>query len=85
VTPTAVFDAGELLDSKRMRHGPLEVFWNQDAWIEPSKVLKFPGRAEFPRRSPLAWLLRARPFYISVRVAPPKDEPDLGSWVAPCR
>lgn len=75
--PAAVFNVGDLLDDEKMRRGPLEVLWAQDKWIEPNRPLPIPDLCGRPLR---ARLMRLRPFWISIRVAPPDNEADLGAW-----
>jgi hypothetical protein len=77
--PPAVFDADFLLDAEKMQHGPVQVLWNQNEWIEPGRALPTASREEFPKRNPWQRLRRWRLFHILIRIAPPEGT-DLETW-----
>jgi hypothetical protein len=75
-----VLNADELLDDDAMKNGPMTVFWNQDEWVEPNgDPLPEPTLDAWSHRPLKARLLRAKPWAIEMRLAPPPDT-DLGEW-----
>lgn len=76
--PPMTFNAGALLDEERLRNGPLDVFWGQDEWIEPSRPLP---TGDPPKRRWWHRLLGFKPFALDMRLAPPESE-DLYEWGA---
>lgn len=72
-----VMDADMLLRPEAMRDGPLVVFWNQEAWIEPDAPIL--GTDEMPPKKLVQRLLRCKPWSIEIRLAPPPDA-DLETW-----
>jgi hypothetical protein len=75
--PAMTFDAADLLDERRMREGPVVVFWNQNEWIEPRRPMPLGG--PLPKRSPIQRARRLKPWHIEMRLQPPPGE-DLQEW-----
>jgi hypothetical protein len=75
--PPMVMDADMLLRPEAMRDGPLVVYWNQEAWIDPGRPLT--QATELPPKKFRARLFRCKPWSIQIRIAPPPDA-DLETW-----